>query len=99
MKKLFLFFTCSILLSYNSIGQNQPEYHNYYFTITNIDDPQNAKGIIDNIRKAIPSMVTFYFDDETDTFRHRTEKNYGEGEFINLLLTHHFQATEVYPTE
>ena len=97
MKKLLLLFTCSIILSYNSIGQDESQYNNYYFTVTNITDPQNAKGIIDNIRRAIPSMLTFYFDDETDTFRHRTEKTYMEGEFINLLLAEQFQATEVFP--
>lgn len=81
MKKLILLV--SVILCVNSFAV----VHTYYFKISEVNTPANAKIKIDRMR-TILGIKMFSFNDETDTFKTISEWEYNWQEMAEDLALH-----------
>lgn len=95
MKSFFtLLAFCFTVLTY---GQTDPEEDGYYHTqikIAGIENPAAAKDITDPMR-AVTGIVLVSFDDDTDTFTFRSEKEFKDGKIFYMLKDKGFAVIEM----
>ena len=90
MKKIFLILTHLLLISSNGYSQNNDTFYFYEFQLHDITDPDDAKQMIIQMRE-LTGEVIFYFNNDTDTFKLKSKKEYPEGEFIKILIDQNFR--------
>jgi len=88
------FLLTTIVLSFLSLSYAQnKEYNKYQFKINLITNPDDAKEMITQMRKKVDEII-FYFDNSTNVFTLKTYTQYTNNEFIEILISHNFNALE-----